>query len=290
MDHHDDPGVRIIDCYKCPPSRHNQRDQPRSRQVDAPRGACHALQGDGRGSTDLRVQGQGGRSRPERMGAQAPDADLFDERGRRIGRHFAGPTWEALEDGSQVVGTQIEKTSAPKGGDIPWLLLKRKAGAGKGRFSRVTYIQRVDTEGGIAPARTCHKARQGQEVRVKYKATYVSHCAKGITKLPADLVSRQSQAVPIVTAPWSLSSIPCLLLQPSSDLRDDAGFGRRRHAPALHHPIPVPVTTLCPSGWKATQSTASVWGNAGPSWPRIRHRRTVPCHTGSPSGAAPRRG
>jgi uncharacterized protein DUF3455 len=109
---------------------------------------------------------------------KAPDADLFDEQGGRIGRHFAGPTWEALEDGSQVIGTQIEKTSAPKGGDIPWLLLKRKAGAGKGRFSRVTYIQRVDTEGGIAPARTCEKDRQGQEVRVKYKATYVFYCAK----------------------------------------------------------------------------------------------------------------
>src|SRR5271166_3421185 len=88
------------------------------------------------------------------------------------------PTWEALEDGSKVIGTQIEKTSAPKGGDIPWLLLKRKAGAGKGRFNRVTYIQRVDTERGIAPARTCDKARQGQEVRVKYKATYVFYCAK----------------------------------------------------------------------------------------------------------------
>ena len=69
---------------------------------------------------------------------KAPDAGLFDERGRWIGRHFAGPTWEALEDGSKVIGTQIEKTSAPKGGDILWLLLKRNAGAGKGRFNRVT--------------------------------------------------------------------------------------------------------------------------------------------------------
>jgi Protein of unknown function (DUF3455) len=37
---------------------------------------------------------------------------------------------------------------------------------------------RVDMEGGIAPARTCDKARQGQEVRVKYTATYVFYCAK----------------------------------------------------------------------------------------------------------------
>jgi hypothetical protein len=45
---------------------------------------------------------------------KAPDADLFDEQGRRIGRHFAGPTWEALEDGNNVIGTLIEKTAAPK--------------------------------------------------------------------------------------------------------------------------------------------------------------------------------
>jgi hypothetical protein len=69
---------------------------------------------------------------------KAPDTDLFDEGGRRIGRHFAGPTWEAFEDGSKVIGTLIEKTPAPKGGDIPWLLLKGKAGVGKGRFSKVT--------------------------------------------------------------------------------------------------------------------------------------------------------
>ena len=31
----------------------------------------------------------------------APDADLFDARGNRIGRHYAGPHWEAA-DGSKV--------------------------------------------------------------------------------------------------------------------------------------------------------------------------------------------
>jgi hypothetical protein len=109
---------------------------------------------------------------------KAPDANLFDEGGRKIGRHFAGPTWEALEDGSRVIGTLIEKTPAPKRGDIPWLLLKRKASVGKGRFSKVTYIQRVDTEGGIVPSTDCDKSHQDQEVRVKYKATYVFYCAK----------------------------------------------------------------------------------------------------------------
>jgi hypothetical protein len=69
----------------------------------------------------------------------------------RFDETLAGPTLEAIEDGSKVIGTQIEKTSAPKDGGIPRLLLKRKAGVGKGRFSRGTYIQRVDTERGIAP-------------------------------------------------------------------------------------------------------------------------------------------
>jgi hypothetical protein len=45
---------------------------------------------------------------------KAPDADLFDEGGRRIGRHFAGPTWEASDDGSKVIGTPIEKTPRRK--------------------------------------------------------------------------------------------------------------------------------------------------------------------------------
>ena len=109
---------------------------------------------------------------------KATDADLFDQRGRRIGRHFAGPTWEAFDDGSRVIGEPIEKTHAPQGNDLPWLLLKGKAGGNKGRFSNVTYIQRVDTEGGITLSGGCDKDHQGQEVRVKYKATYVFYGAK----------------------------------------------------------------------------------------------------------------
>src|SRR4051794_40524934 len=51
---------------------------------------------------------------------KAPDADLFDVRGEKVGRHFAGPTWESA-DGSRVVGEAIEHSPAP--GAIPLLLL-----------------------------------------------------------------------------------------------------------------------------------------------------------------------
>jgi hypothetical protein len=32
-----------------------------------------------------------------------PEAELFDRDGKRVGRHFAGPHWEA-DDGSRIVG------------------------------------------------------------------------------------------------------------------------------------------------------------------------------------------
>src|ERR1700689_1685690 len=41
-----------------------------------------------------------------------PDAGLFDESGARIGKHFAGPTWEAL-DGSRVTAQMQQRSSAP---------------------------------------------------------------------------------------------------------------------------------------------------------------------------------
>ena len=33
----------------------------------------------------------------------APEAELYDRRGARIGKHYGGPHWEAL-DGSKIVG------------------------------------------------------------------------------------------------------------------------------------------------------------------------------------------
>ncbi|TMH88343.1 MAG: DUF3455 domain-containing protein, partial [Betaproteobacteria bacterium] len=52
----------------------------------------------------------------------APEADLFDAGGNRIGRHHAGPHWEST-DGSKVLGTVKERADAPAADTIPWLLL-----------------------------------------------------------------------------------------------------------------------------------------------------------------------
>jgi hypothetical protein len=102
---------------------------------------------------------------------EKPQADLLDERGKKIGRHYEGPAWEAT-DGSKVIGEVRERAKAPREGAVPWLLLKAKSTEGAGTFGRVTYIQRVDTVGGVAPAGGCDQSHAGAEVAIDYQATY----------------------------------------------------------------------------------------------------------------------
>lgn len=101
---------------------------------------------------------------------KAPEADLFDQSGAKIGRHYAGPTWEAA-DGSRVVGEVMQRS--PAEGSIPWLLLKAKSTEGTGALANVKYVQRVDTVGGVAPAGGCDAGHAGVETRVDYTANYL---------------------------------------------------------------------------------------------------------------------
>ncbi|HEX6529418.1 MAG TPA: DUF3455 domain-containing protein [Burkholderiales bacterium] len=99
----------------------------------------------------------------------APEAELFDKSGKKIGTHYAGPVWEAA-DGSKVIGAVKARSDAPDAGAIPWLLLSTKSVAGEGAFSKVTSIQRLSTTGGLAPAGGCAEA--GAKARVPYTADY----------------------------------------------------------------------------------------------------------------------
>lgn len=101
----------------------------------------------------------------------APDADLLGPDGKTIGRHGAGPYWQAT-DGSRVVGTVKARADAPASGSIPWLLLTTKSSGPAGAFSSVTSIQRVNTVGGVAPATPCTAQFTGTSARVPYAADY----------------------------------------------------------------------------------------------------------------------
>ena len=107
---------------------------------------------------------------------KAPEAELFDDGGAKIGRHFGGPTWQ-LTNGSQVVGKVKEKLPGEPG-SIPWLLLQRKSGSGEGKLARAAFIQRVDTQGGPARAEGCDPAHPGAESRIEYTASYLFYGAK----------------------------------------------------------------------------------------------------------------
>jgi hypothetical protein len=101
----------------------------------------------------------------------APEAELRDLNGKRIGKHYGGPTWEA-DDGSKVVGEVKARDNGPDANAIPWLLLTAKSNSGKGVFGGTTSVQRLDTTGGKAPAGSCEAKDLGREVRVPYTATY----------------------------------------------------------------------------------------------------------------------
>jgi len=98
-----------------------------------------------------------------------PEAELFDSAGKVVGRHYAGPTWENVADGSKVIAKVNAGVDAPEAGSVPWLLLTATEASGQGMFAAVKSVQRVDTHGGKAPSTACSS---GDEVKVPYRAAY----------------------------------------------------------------------------------------------------------------------
>ena len=105
-----------------------------------------------------------------------PEAQLHHDEGKVLGKHYAGPTWEA-NDGSKVVGEVVAQDPGPDGTAISWLLLRAKKSSGHGLFSDVLSIQRVHTAGGKAPVTGCDVSYSGTQVRVAYSADYYFYAA-----------------------------------------------------------------------------------------------------------------
>ncbi|MHC3469287.1 DUF3455 domain-containing protein [Streptomyces sp. 7R007] len=96
-----------------------------------------------------------------------PAATLSDKRGRTVALHSRGPVWVSTVDGSAVNATAI--ASSPRTGAVPELLLQATATRGAGVFADVSYVQRLNTTGGVAPTTACTGTDQ---VSVPYTATY----------------------------------------------------------------------------------------------------------------------
>jgi hypothetical protein len=104
----------------------------------------------------------------------APRATLYDDGGKPIVAHFAGPTWQA-QDGSRVVGL-VDRRITVDAAAIPWLRLaaaSTSAGADGDRLAKTSFIQRIATTGGLAPAAAeCNAATAGTTAEVPYTADY----------------------------------------------------------------------------------------------------------------------
>lgn len=102
-----------------------------------------------------------------------PMAVLVDKASNKpVGKYYAGPTWEAA-DGSKVTGKQLAVSPSPNAASIPLQLVQAAPATGNGAMSGVTYIQRMNTRGGIAPADACGAANAGAKKTVKYEADYL---------------------------------------------------------------------------------------------------------------------
>ncbi|HET6533223.1 MAG TPA: DUF3455 domain-containing protein [Actinoplanes sp.] len=83
--------------------------------------------------------------------------------------HFRGPSWQSATDGSLVEGAAVANAPSDTPNSIPQLLIRATLVRGAGTFGGVTFIQRLDTVGGVAPAGAC---TAGQTRAVRYTAVY----------------------------------------------------------------------------------------------------------------------
>ena len=102
-----------------------------------------------------------------------PRANLYDDNGKLIITHFRGPTWQA-KDGSQAVGTVVNKVNLDQTA-IDWVLLSTTTTPGPDgdRLVDTTFIQRINTTGGLTPPDAdCNAATAGTVVEAPYTADY----------------------------------------------------------------------------------------------------------------------
>ncbi len=139
--------------------------------VRAPAGARQTMWTVGRGELTYECREKKDMAGQYDWAFVGPVATLYGADQKAVGKYYAGPTWES-SDGSKVTGKQV--ATAPGGsGNIPLQLVKAEPAMGMGAMQGVAYIQRLNTQGGVAPAMACGMAEKGQRQQVGYAADYV---------------------------------------------------------------------------------------------------------------------
>ena len=140
--------------------------------VRAPAGSKMAMKAVGVGELTYECRAKAGDASAFEWVFVGPMAKLMDpSSSKEVGKYYAGPTWESM-DGSKITGKQVAVApSSP--GNIPMQLVKTEPAMGNGAMTGITYIQRVNTKGGVAPTDPCNCRRSGTKKQVPYQADYV---------------------------------------------------------------------------------------------------------------------
>lgn len=100
-----------------------------------------------------------------------PEAKLYRQQ-QLIGTHSQGPSWRD-NTGGYVKAKLLAEIADPKAASIPWLLLKVVKQQGHGLLSTTSYINRVNTVGGLKPITGCDSNHLGLVKGVSYSADYI---------------------------------------------------------------------------------------------------------------------
>jgi len=125
---------------------------------------------------------------------KAPDAKLYDSSGTQVGTHGAGPSW-TWRDGSVANAAKVAELNAPAADAISWLLLRVTSTSGAGVLSDATYVQRLNTAGGRAPATGCDATTVGTDTPSGYSADYYFYVGGGAStwltapEVPSDIAA-----------------------------------------------------------------------------------------------------
>ena len=144
--------------------------------VQVPPGNKVAMETVGTGDITYECRAKAGAAGSYEWVFVGPDAKLWDRSGKQVGKYYGPPaTWENM-DGSKVTATQVAVAPAAAG-SIPLQLVKANPAMGSGMMTGTTYIQRVATQGGVAPAMACDAGAMGSKQIVKYQADYIFYRA-----------------------------------------------------------------------------------------------------------------
>ncbi|ALV07184.1 DUF3455 domain-containing protein [Roseateles depolymerans] len=140
--------------------------------VQVPEGHRVALETVGVGTIDYECRAKKDMAGQFEWVFVGPSATLMDRQQQTVGKYYGPPaTWEA-KDGSKVTGTQVAVAPASPG-NIPLQLVKANPAMGAGAMQGVSYIQRVATQGGVAPTSACDASTVSQRKTVNYQADYI---------------------------------------------------------------------------------------------------------------------